>query len=561
MALIGFITNVSFYGRLSASFASPAANRLGPLVVAVPALGGLVIGLMARFGSESIRGDGIPEVIERVLTQQSRIHPSVTFLKPLSAAIAIGTGCPFGAEGPIIATGGALGSLIGQFLHTTANERKLLLSAGAAAGIAGIFGCPVAAVLFAMELLLFEFSARSLIATALASASAAAVRIAFTGFTPIFAMPALPALSGAALGSYIVLGAAVGVAAVWVNRLIFALEDGFERLPVHWMWWPALGGVAVGLIGWASPRTLGVGYDNISEILSGRIAGAALVALCLLKLASWSIALGSGTSGGTLAPLFTIGGALGGILGTGVAVLWPGSGVDPRMAALVGMAALFAGSSRAFLASVIFAFEATMQTSGLLPLLGGCAAAHFVSCWMDPHGIMTHKIARKGVRVPAEFSADVMSRLHVRDVALRAVSVLRTQDTVSEALGWLRSGEKDGVHQGFPVVDEEGRLTGVVTRRDLERHAAEPSRPVGAILSRPPVSVFDDDSLHDAIDLMLTHDVGRLPVVSRSAPRKVVGFLTRSSVLSAYRRHFDDHRAAERHLVFGLRRKAAPKTP
>src|SRR5918911_2146849 len=411
--LIWFVTNVSFYGRFSAQYVTPAANTLGGWVVLIPVLGGIIVGLMARYGSAAIRGHGIPEAMEQVLLNRSRIPARITLLKPVSAAIAIGTGGPFGAEGPIIATGGALGSLLGQVLRTTAVERKTLLAAGAAAGMAATFGSPVSAVLLAVELLLFELRPRSVIPVALASATATGVRIAFGGSAPAFTMPNLVQPHGEALATYIVLGAVVGVASVFVTRAVYAVEDAFEHVPVHWMWWPAIGAIAVGIVGYFVPRTLGVGYDNIDHILSADFTVRAMIVLCMMKFVSWCISLGSGTSGGTLAPLFTIGGALGGGLAAAVAAAAPHLGVDLRIGALVGMAAMFTGASRALLASVVFAFETTRQPLGLLPLLGGCSGAFLISCLFMRNTIMTEKIARRGVRVPGEYAADFLDQIQV----------------------------------------------------------------------------------------------------------------------------------------------------
>src|SRR5947207_2514833 len=281
--LIGFVTNLAFYGRVSSVFVSPAANRLGPLVILVPIAGAVVVGLMARYGSAAIRGHGIPEAMEQVLLNKSRIPARVTVLKPVSAAISIGTGGPFGAEGPIIATGGALGSLLGQLLHTTAVERKTLLAAGAAAGMTATFGSPVSAVLLAVARLLFELRPRSLIPVALAAAAATAVRIAFVGIPPAFGMPNIAQPGEAALTGYVRLGALVGVVSVGVTKLVYWVEDVFDHLPIHWMWWPAIGAVAVGICGYFSPHTLGVGYDNIDHILSAEVAGEALLFLGGLK--------------------------------------------------------------------------------------------------------------------------------------------------------------------------------------------------------------------------------------------------------------------------------------
>jgi H+/Cl- antiporter ClcA len=550
-ALIGVITGMVFYGRWSAALISPADNRLGLWVIAVPAIGGIIVGLMARYGSQAIRGHGIPEAMEQILRNQSRIAPRLTFLKPLSSAVAIGTGGPFGAEGPIIATGGALGSVIGQLLHITADERKTLLAAGAAAGMAAIFGSPVSAVLLAVELLLFEFRPRSIIPVALASATAAGVRYATLGATPIFAMPDLTQPGGEALAFYVMLGALLGLAAVGVTRLVYGIEDAFHRLPMHWMWWPTLGGLAVGVIGYFAPHTLGVGYDNIREIVSGQLVGSALVFLCMMKLASWAIALGSGTSGGTLAPLFTIGGGLGAALGEIAMRLSPSIGIDARIAGLVGMAAMFAGASRALLASVVFAFETTLQPLGLLPLLGGCAAAYLVSCLLMRNSIMTEKIARRGVRVPAEYTADFLDQIAVRDAASAPVTSLRADDTLHSARVWLNSGATDSHHQGYPVLDRDGQVCGVVTRRDLLDPALPGRIPVRDVVKRPPVVIHAEQSLREAADHMVREGVGRLIVVSAEQPPRMQGIITRGDLLAAHARRLKDTHEAER----ALRRK------
>jgi H+/Cl- antiporter ClcA len=546
--LIALITNLSFYGRFSFQHAAPTTEKLGPWVILVPVVGGVIVGLMARYGSRAIRGHGIPEAMEQVLLNQSRIPPRMTFLKPLSAAVAIGTGGPFGAEGPIIATGGAMGSLVGQLLHTTAAERKTLLSAGAAAGMAATFGAPVSAVLLAVELLLFEFRPRSLVPVALASATAAGVRILFEGAGPMFPIPPLTHPAGAALSVYILVGAIIGVAAVFVTRAVYAIEDAFEHLPVHWMWWPAIGAVAVGLVGYLEPRTLGVGYHNISDIVSGDLAVKFVLYLIAMKFVSWSIALGSGTSGGTLAPLFTIGGGIGLALGAAAEHLFPHAGVDVRIAALVGMAAIFAGASRAMLTSAVFAFETTLQPLGLLPLLGGCAASFLVSSLLMRHSIMTEKIARRGVRVPAEYAADFLDTVLVRDAAATSVVTLKAMDTLESVRRWIASGVKGTSHQGFPVLDEQGWVVGVVTRRDLLDPAAPPQRTVRELLRRPPKIVYDDNTLRDAADHMVNHDIGRLPVMSREQPGKLVGIITRADVLRAHRRRLDETQRPQRSL-------------
>jgi H+/Cl- antiporter ClcA/CBS domain-containing protein len=533
-ALIGLITNLAFYGRFDTSFTSPAGNHLGPFVVAVPVAGAIIVGFMARYGSKAIRGHGIPEAMEQVLFNQSRIPARMTFLKPLSAAIAIGTGGPFGAEGPIIATGGALGSLVGQLVRTTADERKTLLAAGAAAGMAATFGSPVSALLLAVELLLFEYRPRSIIPVALATVTATGVRIALVGAEPVFAMHDLVAPTGGALVLYGAVGALVGVASVYVTKLVYWIEDLFEKLPIHWMWWPAIGAVAVGGVGIFAPHTMGVGYDNIDHILGGDLVGGAMVWLCAWKLVSWSIALGSGTSGGTLAPLFTIGGGLGAAFGAIAARLAPGAHVDPRVAALVGMAAIFAGASRALLASVVFAFETTRQPLGLLPLLGGCTAAYLVSCLLMRTTIMTEKIVRRGQRVPSEYAADFLDTVLVRDAMARELVTLAADDRVERVQAWLASHQTAATHQGFPVLDGEA-LVGVVTRRDLTDPSVPPGATIRALVKRLPVVAREASSLREAADQMVNAGVGRLPVMGGDGGRLLVGILTRSDVLGAHR--------------------------
>jgi H+/Cl- antiporter ClcA/CBS domain-containing protein len=547
-ALIGLVTNLAFYGRWSFDFASPAGNQLGAWVIMIPVIGGLIVGVMARFGSRAIRGHGIPEAMEQVLLNESRIPPRMTWLKPVSSAVAIGTGGPFGAEGPIIATGGALGSLVGQLLHVTADERKTLLAAGAAAGMAAVFNAPVSAVLLALELLLFERRARSLIPVALGAAVGTGVRFALEGSGPMFPMPALTAPDLPALAAYLVLGLLIGAVSVGITRLVYAIEDGFEKLPVHWMWWPALGAVVTGAVGYVLPTTLGVGYTNISAVLGGQLGLGAMLALCLLKFVSWSISLGSGTSGGTLAPLFTIGGALGGVLGTLAAVWLPWLHVDPRMAALVCMAAIFAGASRAFLTSVVFAFETTQQPQGLLPLLAGCAAAYLISGLLMRHTIMTEKIARRGVRVPADYAADYLDRILVRDACTRQVVTLRAEQPLHEVRAWLDEGGADAKHQGFPVVDAQGALRGVVTRRDLLDRRVPGERPVGELVTRPALVVREDHSLREAADHMVGADVGRLVVLAADGSHRMAGIITRGDLLAAHARRLREAHVASQTL-------------
>ncbi len=552
--LIYLFTNLAFYGRVGFEPVPPTTAVFGGWTIGIPVLGALVVGVMARYGSAAIRGHGIPEVMERVLYGKSRISPRLLFLKPLSSAVAIGTGGPFGAEGPIIATGGAFGSLVGQVIPTTADERKTLLAAGAAAGMAATFGTPVSAVLLAIELLLFEYRARSIIPVALAAATATAARWALVGSAPVFAMPEVAPLTWEALTVYTVIGGVLGLVSVAVTRAVYAIEDGFERLPLHWMWWPALGAIVVGVVGYAEPRTLGVGYYLIEEILAGDLVGWALLVLVGLKFLSWSVYLGSGTSGGTLAPLFIIGGGIGAALGGMAAGWFPEVGVVAGVAGLVGMAAIFAGASHAFLASIVFAFEATQQPMGLLPLLAGSGAAYLVSHLLMQHSIMTEKLARRGTAVRMEYDVDYLTQVTVRQATSRDVAALGADDTLASVRAWIADGGT--THHGFPVVDAGGALVGVVTHRDLLDPAVPSERHVRDVVKRPPVVVYEDNTLREAADHMIREGVGRLVVVDRDEPERMSGVLTRSDLLMAHRPRLD----AAHHSEWSLHTRRGPQT-
>jgi H+/Cl- antiporter ClcA/CBS domain-containing protein len=537
IALIRLCTNLAFYGVFSVAESKPGFAMWGAWGILVPVVGGLIIGVMARWGSPAIRGHGIPEAMQAIGTADSRIPARVAILKPLSAAISIGTGGPFGAEGPIIATGGAIGSLVGQWLPSSPVHRKILLAAGAAAGMTAIFGTPLAAVLLAIELLLFEYRGRSFLPVALAAGTAMALRSLFHEPLPMFPLVLdLAPDPGLSFGSFLI-GTACGLLAVVVTKAVYAVEDVFEKLPIHWMWWPAIGGVVVGIVGWFDPRTLGVGYDNLRDLLDGRLAVMAIATLAVFKLVSWLIALGSGTSGGTLAPLMTVGGAAGGLCAHLLHDVPLFAGFPVGLGVLIGMAATFAGASRAFLASVAFAYEATHASDSFGPLLLGCGAAVLVSRVLMRETIMTEKLARRGVRVPSDYEPDFLHGLHVEAVMDREPLTIGPGETVAEVVARL---EKPGSPwhdvRLIPVVDEAGVLRCVVSRADL--FAAITSAPDSTVLEAGvthPVTAHADELLSDAADRMILHGIGRLPVVDRSESPKLIGLLSRHAILDARR--------------------------
>jgi CIC family chloride channel protein len=553
VSLIGLVTSISFYGNISPNDVSPVGNHLGIWVIFIPVLGGIIVGIMARYGSRAIRGHGIPEAMEQVLTNHSKIPPIVTFLKPLSAAISIGTGGPFGAEGPIIAAGGAFGSLIGQVLKITAYERKILLTAGATAGMAAIFGSPVAAVLLAIELLLFEFSPKSIIPVALACITGAAAHFIFFGSKPMFAMPEVQAPGTLALIIYIFVGALVGVASVGVTKIVYGIEDAFEKLPIHWMWWPAIGGLVVGVVGYFAPVTMGVGYDNIRNVLTGNLTINTLIIFSLLKFISWSISLGSGTSGGTLAPLFTIGGALGALLAMGVNYMFPSLGLSFSIAALIGMAAMFSGASRALLTSVVFALETTGQPHMLLPLLGGCTASYFVSFALMRSTIMTEKIARRGIATPDSYVPDVMNSFSVGHVLREEIIVLSGVNTIAEARKFISEGGDKG-YSAFAVVDEIGELMGVIGIQDILNASHDENAILKSLIKSYPSTVHENELLRSAVDKMIKHSVDILPVVSRANDKELLGVLTYRDILEAY--ELKKKESKEQHRTISVRKQS-----
>jgi H+/Cl- antiporter ClcA len=537
--LIAVFTNLTFYQRFSSDFISPSNHHLGILVIFAPVIGGLLIGLMARYGSEKIRGHGIPEALEAILFGRSRMSLKVAVLKPLSSAISIGTGGPFGAEGPIIMTGGALGSIFAQLFHLSAAERKTLLVAGAAGGMSAIFNAPVAAVLLAVELLLFEWRPRSFIPVAIASAVAAMVRVPLLGSGAIFPVTTHAPLNAEGLMIAFGVGIAAGVASGLLTALVYFCEDVFSKLPIHWMWWPAIGGLFVGIGGWLDPRVLGVGYDTIHALLRGEIFGAVVIGLLIGKAVVWSISLGSGTSGGVLAPLLIIGGALGAIEGRFISL------GDPGLWAMISMAAMMGGTMRSPLTAMIFTLELTHDLNLLPALLLACIAAHALTVLWLRRSILTEKVARRGFHVTREYSVDPLAVLRVEEVMDRKPPTVLAQMKVSELSDLIANGDPELSHrQGTLIADDEGNLAGIITRGDLIR-ALEKTPNDCTVLeagNRHLIVTFADEILHDAVTRMVRHDIGRLPVVRRDNPQKIVGYLGRASIMTArLRRHEEEH--------------------
>jgi H+/Cl- antiporter ClcA len=547
LRLIGLFTSLFYYGRLSTTFVSPAAHHLGWFALLIPVAGGLIIGFMARYGSERIRGHGIPEALESILINGSRIQPRLAILKPISAAISIGSGGPFGAEGPIIMTGGAVGSVISQIFHLTAAERKTLLVAGAAAGMSATFATPVAAVLLAVELLLFEWKPRSAIPVALASATAGAARRYVLGLGQLFPVPSHTILMGpGGLLGCVIAGLLAGGLSSLLTVSVYASEDFFVKLPIHWKWWPAIGGLAIGMGGMIFPQALGVGYDTIHALLGGGGQGGVIAGVLLVKSTIWAISLGSGTSGGVLAPLLMIGAALGGVEATFLphegAGFWP----------LVSMGAILGGTMRAPFTAVLFALELTHDINVLLPLLVAAMLAHSTTVLLLKRSILTEKVARRGFHLTREYATDPLEILFVREVMRTNLVALPAEATIEDLRHTVvRQRTGRGQHL-FPVVDLERRLKGVITRKQLHELVDSGGPPVslGDIL-REPVVAHPEEPLRAVVFRMAETGFTRLPVV-HSPNGKLAGMISLRNLLLARVRNLHEERQRERVLRLRL---------
>jgi CIC family chloride channel protein len=550
LKLISFFTNVFFFHRLSSAPASPGDAYLGLWVIFVPVIGGLIVGLIARFGSDKIRGHGIPEAIEAILQRGAKVEPRLAVLKPVSTAIAIGSGGPFGAEGPIIMTGGAVGSLIAQFFHLTTAERKTLLVAGAAAGMSATFAAPFASIMLAIELLLFEWKPRSFIPVALASVTAEAARVHLLGPGPVFPVPMHDVVfSPAILLGCLLAGLLSGGLSALLTQLVYAVEDGFAHIKkIHWMWWPAIGSLAVGIGGLVFPRALGVGYDVIQQLLQGNATIQLIVGVLVVKCIIWSVSLGSGTSGGVLAPLLMMGGALGAV----DALFLPHQG--PGFWPLISMGAMLAGTMRSPLTGVIFAFELTGDYHSILPLLIACVSAHSFTVLTMARSILTEKISRRGHHLSREYVVDPLEALAVEDVMQTNITAFPAETTIAELESALDRNESSRGQRVYPVIDGSQHLLGVMTRRDLLNIVHDLSgyetgtARLSDILARAPVVAYPDEPLRMVVNRMAATGLTRFPVVKQNGGQELLGLIGLQDLLKARELFVADEHHRERVL-------------
>ena len=554
-ALLGLIrlsTNIFYYHRFSFVDASPASSTLGWTAVFAPVIGGLLIGLIARYGSEKIRGHGMPEAIEAIIFKGGKVAPRIAVLKPIATAIAIGSGGPFGAEGPIIMTGGATGSLLGQLIAISDSERTTLLVAGAAAGMSATFSCPLSAVLLAVELLLFEWRPRSLVPVAVASVTAGALRRLLLGPGPIFPMlPTMVPMHHMAMIGAVIVGIVAAILSTGLSRILYAVEDMFERLPVHWMWWPAIGGVVVGIGGLIFPPALGVGYAVIQRLVTDDVTWKLIVGVLVVKSLIWTFSLGSNTSGGILAPLLMIGGAMGAAMGH---VLPP---VSQGAWALVGMSSILAAAIGAPLTAAMLAVELTHNGGLMLPVLLACVVSYAVGVLIQPRSILTERLSRRGFHLSREYGVDPLETVMVREVMHTSLFALPELATRQDAVDWLvkmnERGDAAWSHwqRLYPLVDEEGKLKGVLTRGQMIASAERVDLQASLLQdgSTAPSVLGQFETLRSVAEKMAESKLRSFPVVNDAG--RLVGILNLEDLLEA--RGKASLRDSQRHRVLTLR--------
>ena len=557
LEMISLCTNLFYFQRWSFVERDPWQAGRHWWLILMPVLGGLIVGLIARYLSPRVRGHGMPEAVETIVFNGGRVQPRVAILKPIATAISIGSGGPFGAEGPVIITGGAVGSVLGQLLPMTGSERTVLMVAGASAGMAATFNCPMSATLLAVEILLFEWKPRSLVPVAIACVTAGAVRRLLLGPQSVLQMvpTGAPVYHSAMLGA-LVLGIIAAFVAAGLSKAVHFFETMFEHLPIHWMWWPAIGGVVVGLCGYIFPESLGVGYSVIQQLISGDSAWKLLAGILILKSLSWSFSLGSNTAGGILAPLLMIGGALGAALGHLMPIMTTGAWV------LVGMCAVLSAAIGAPLTSAMLALELTHNGGLMLPVLLSCVAAYAVSVLVMPRSMLTENLSRRGLHLSREFGADPLEAILVSQAMHTSVFALPEDATRKDAVDWLRKMEERGGEAWshwqrlFPLVDSEGRMTGTLTRAQLIAAARKEdlSTPLAVDANRSPKTVSPVTTLRACAMSMAESKLTSYPVVS--ADGKLLGVMTINDLLMG--RSKEAHRESDRERVLILRWPFSP---
>lgn len=541
LQIIAVLTHMFFYGEWAWGLPNIVENPLGWWLPLLPALGGLAVGIMARKAPQ-IKGHGIPEAMEAVLFKGSRISPKIALLKPFSAAIAIGTGGPFGAEGPIIQTGGAIGSLMGQLFDTTPAERKVLLGCGAAAGMAATFSTPISAVIMSIELLLFEFKSRSFIPLVIASTLATNVHFITFGWGPLFKVGYSDFGLPGQIPYYIGLGLLCGIVAVIMTKTLYFTEDLFDKMPGSHIWRPAVGGAIFGLMAVAAPRILGVGYGTITDILNNRLEIGLLCAIMVFKFVGMIVTLGSGTSGGLLAPSFMSSAAMGGLYAISINYLNPGADLEPSAYALAAMAAVFGAASRSTFAFIVFAFEITRNYNAILPIMLVAVIADYICLALLKDTIQTEKLVRRGLKINQDYEPDPLQQLVVREVMKTLVPTLSADLLVKDAARDTSFHQ----HKILPIVASDGSILGLITRGDVLRSLQlEPEGTMSVLQAGASdlIVAYPDEFLNVAVVRMIDYKLSDLPIVERGDERRLLGILGCESIVRAYeKRYYEESR-------------------
>ena len=504
------------------------------LLPLVPAIGGLLVGFLVLRWAREARGHGVPEVMAAVATEDGRIRPRVAIIKSLASALCIGSGGSVGREGPIVQIGSALGSSVGQLFGLSDQRLKILVGCGAAAGISATFNAPLAGVIFALEVILGDFTISAFSPIIISSVLATALSRHMIGNEPAFSVPQYHSVSPFELFYYAILGILVGIATVGFTRFLYKMEDGFDRLRISEYIKPVIGGFLVGGIGIFFPQVLGVGYDAITEVVQNHTGLSFVIALLLAKFLATSLTLGSGGSGGIFAPSLFMGAMLGGIFGTAVHTLSPGLTAEPGAYALVGMGAFVAGTTHAPLTAMLILFELTDDYKIILPLMLATTISTLIAKWIESESIYTLKLSRRGLRINQGIDISILESIRVRDILNRDVVSIKPGTSLGEIVDLLQQSE----FTDFPVIENGQVLRGLVSFQDIRpvitRDELYSLLIAADFMCGDPPTIREGDSLLDALKVFTQNDIYHLPVVNGTEYHRLVGIITRSRLMERY---------------------------
>jgi len=524
--LIHFITHAFFDGGKT------VFSFLGRYyVLMIPAIGGLLVGLITHYLAPETKGHGVPEVMLAIDKQGGKIRFRVALIKAIVSSISIGSGGSVGREGPIVQIGSSLGSSMGQLFHLSKEKIRILVACGAGGGIAATFNAPLAGIFFALEVIMRDYSPRHISSIVLSSVIATVVARGYLGNNPAFDIPAYQMNSAWEILFYMTFGILAAGAAFLFIRFLYRTEDLFNILPVPQYIYPAIGGLMVGTIGLWYPQVFGVGYETIELALNGNVTTVLALVLLFVKLAATSLTLGSGGSGGVFAPSLFIGAMLGVAFSKLTLILFPGAGIEPGANALIGMAAVFAAAANAPISAILFLFELTGDYKIILPLMAAVIMAYLAIRGLSSESIYTLKLVRRGHRIQSRKHSDILEHIIVDEAMSRNVTTVDQEQLVEEAGLMI----KNTGHRGFPVVDQNNKLCGIITRKDINKALAEGlgKHPIIEVMSKDVITCKPDENLRQVLETLGTRNIGRSPVVDPKYPGTIVGIITRKNIISA----------------------------